>query len=114
MWKSRNRQVPWRQASLAAIAAALVLGLGVQPVASQEDEEAGKPPKASRAQLFDALAQDVVLLEKQSNVLKKVVKLVGPTVVRIDAEKADQFGLRTGRRSQVEEAGSGYVVKLGE
>src|SRR5215212_3022798 len=35
---------------------------------------------AAREALFDALARDVEQLEKQSNVLKKVVQLVSPTV----------------------------------
>jgi serine protease Do len=48
-------------------------------------------------------------MERQSNVLKKVAKLVEPTVVHIDAEKS-----LYGRKSDVEEAGSGFIVRLGD
>jgi len=64
---------------------------------------------ASRREQFEQLAKETTLLERQSNVLKRVIKLVGPTVVHIDAEKS-----LYGRRSDVEEAGSGFIVKFGE
>jgi serine protease Do len=41
-----------------------------------------------------------------------VVKLVSPTVVHIEAEKTDQASLKYGRRSQIEEAGSGFLIAM--
>lgn len=68
--------------------------------------------EAERSRLFDSLAAEVEQLEKQSNVLKKVVKLVSPTVVHIEADKIDQLSLRFGRQGQIEEAGSGCIITL--
>jgi serine protease Do len=68
----------------------------------------------TRAAKFEALAKEVADLEKHSNVLKKVVKLVSPNVVHIEADKFEQPTSRVGRRAQIEEAGSGCIVKLGE
>jgi serine protease Do len=45
-------------------------------------------------------------------VLKTVVKLVRPTVVHIEADKTDLASARLGRKGQVEEAGSGCIIKL--
>lgn len=68
--------------------------------------------EAERTRLFNSLAAEVEQLEKQSNVLKKVVKLVSPTVVHIEADKIDQLSLRFGRQGQIEEAGSGCIIAL--
>jgi serine protease Do len=68
--------------------------------------------EAERARLFSSLAAEVEQLEKHSNVLKKVVKLVSPTVVHIEADKIDQLSLRFGRQGQIEEAGSGCIIAL--
>jgi serine protease Do len=109
-----------------SISAALFLvamaGLSLPPAAlAQAVEEAVDetgPDTAvgvAREALFDALARDVAELEKHSNVLKKVVQLVSPTVVHIEAQKTDQSGLRYGRNApQVEEAGSGFIIKLSD
>jgi serine protease Do len=43
-----------------------------------------------------------------------VVKLIRPTVVHIEAEKIEPTVLQYGRKQHVEEAGSGYIVKLGD
>ena len=42
-----------------------------------------------------------------------VIKLVRPTVVHIEAEKIDATSLHYGQKTQVEEAGSGCIVKIG-
>ena len=95
------------------LVAAFLLGYPPPAAFGQDslDEEDGS--MVSRTQMFQSLAEDVAELEKHSNVLKKVVKLVRPTVVHIEAEKTDQSSIRVGRRSQVEEAGSGFIIKLG-
>jgi serine protease Do len=80
---------------------------------AQEEEVDDEASQASRESQFEALAHDVASLERQSNVLKKVVKLVSPTVVHIEAEKTDQASLKYGRRSQIEEAGSGFIIMIG-
>jgi len=98
---------------LGLLAAAFVLSRAAPAAFGQDSLDDEDNGKVSRASLYQSLAADVADLEKHSNVLKKVVKLVRPTVVHIEAEKTDQASVRVGRNSQVEEAGSGFVIKLG-
>jgi serine protease Do len=63
-----------------------------------------------RGRLFDALEQDVAALEAQGNLLKRVVKLVSPSVVHIEAEKQERSRNSTKTRT-VEEAGSGVIYR---
>lgn len=66
--------------------------------------------KAERDRLYDEVAADVVALERQSNVLKKVILLARPSVVHIEAKKtAEGFS-----RKPVEEAGSGVVIEYND
>ncbi len=98
---------------ITVLLAAAILGRG--PVAhaqSFEDDEAAS--EVTRSKLFEALAVEIEALERQSNVLKKVVRLVRPTVVHIEAEKIDLPTGRSTGRGRVEEAGSGFIVKLRE
>ena len=78
-----------------------------------EPSESERVAEAARNKLYEALSREVAALERQGNVLKMVVKLVRPTVVHIEAEKTEVSTLHYPRRDRVEEAGSGYVVKLG-
>jgi serine protease Do len=64
----------------------------------------------ARERMFDEIAAEVAALERQGNLLKRVVQLVTPTVVHIEAEKSNQPNSRL-RQSPVEEAGSGVVIK---
>ncbi|HEX4142647.1 MAG TPA: trypsin-like peptidase domain-containing protein [Pirellulales bacterium] len=81
---------------------------------SAEEEVRDDESPEARAQQFQALADDVAGLEKQSNVLKKVVRLVRPTVVHIEAETVDPESQRRGRRGHIEEAGSGFIILQGQ
>jgi len=64
-----------------------------------------------REQLYAQLYRDVAELEKYGNVLKQVVKLVGPTVVHIEAQRSEG-GRVYGKTRTVEEAGSGVIIEL--
>jgi serine protease Do len=64
-----------------------------------------------REQLYSQLYRDVAELEKHGNVLKTVVKLVGPTVVHIEAQRSES-GRVYGSKRTIEEAGSGVVIEL--
>lgn len=66
--------------------------------------------KTERAKRYAELSEDVDALERYLGILKKVVKLVSPAVVHIEAEK-DSAGY--GRGGRVEEAGSGVLVEIG-
>jgi serine protease Do len=57
------------------------------------------------------VAREVAALEQQGNLLKKVVRLVTPTVVHIEAERRDDTNIAFGRPHS-EEAGSGVVIRL--
>lgn len=64
----------------------------------------------SREQLYEQLRQEVAEFERHGNIVKLVVRLVGPTVVHIETEKIE--GRRNGARQMVEEAGSGVIVEI--
>ncbi|MBC8353261.1 MAG: trypsin-like peptidase domain-containing protein [Planctomycetes bacterium] len=64
-----------------------------------------------RDQLYDDLAADVDALEAQLGLLKRVIRLVQPTVVHIEASKQVVSNNRSGRKP-VEEAGSGIVIDV--
>lgn len=66
-----------------------------------------------RAKQYDMLAKEVTQLDQFAGVLKKVVKLSRPTIVHIEAEKADPDSKRYSHHS-IEEAGSGTIVQMGD
>ena len=100
-----------RQAIVATclVAALLTFAARVAPAA---DPSADSPD--ARASLYDDLSREVDELERHSKLLKKVVKLVGPTVVHISSERSEQASSRSGRGGVVEEAGSGVIIQFGE
>ena len=58
---------------------------------------------------YAALAREVNALERELGLVKRVVKLVTPAVVHIEARSR----LRPGDTRQIEEAGSGVIVEFG-
>jgi serine protease Do len=70
----------------------------------------GALSEQERDSAYEEIRADVEYFERKGNVLRRVVKLVRPTVVHIEAEKSSRTG-RPNRRS-VEEAGSGFIIKL--
>ncbi|MHB8953862.1 MAG: S1C family serine protease [Pirellulaceae bacterium] len=91
-----------------ALGVCLLLALLSAPVRGQFSLTS-QLTKETRDRLFDEVAEDVAVLERQGNVLKKIILLSCPTVVHIDAKK---MGEGLGRKT-VEEAGSGVVVEYG-
>ena len=91
---------------IAVWAAAFAL---VQPGYAQEELGADLSDR-DRDKLIEELELEASLLERQGNILKKVAKLVTPTVVHIDAAKAQDLTARSRRR--IEEAGSGVIIEL--
>ena len=67
--------------------------------------------QADRDKEYSAVARDVAGLEKTGMVLKRVIKLVSPTIVHIEATKADPLAKRYSHQS-IEEAGSGTIFQL--
>jgi serine protease Do len=80
-----------------------------QPAAFRRSE-ATDPEQ--RAELYRTLQDQARILEAQAAVVKTVAKLVGPTVVHVEAEvPASSTASNSTRRLQ--EEGSGVIVKLG-
>jgi serine protease Do len=77
-----------------------------------QEPAAGVPDGEARERLFREVAAEVASLQRQGSLLKKVVQLVKPTVVHIEAEKPLPQGTRATRRA-VEEAGSGVIIQRG-
>ena len=73
-----------------------------QPVTSPEE----------RAALQRILEQNAPVVEAQAAVLKAVAKLLGPTVVHIEADVPRQ-GLMSAKERQSEESGSGVIIQRG-
>lgn len=97
---------------IATLLAALVAVALVRPVRAQEEFENDAQMQAVRAKMYEMLSKEVSALARQSNALKMVVRLVRPTVVHIEADKIEATVLQYGRKQYIEEAGSGYIVKL--
>lgn len=64
-----------------------------------------------RDQLYDDLAAEADALDAQLGLIKKVIRLVRPTVVHIEASKQVVSNTRSGRKP-IEEAGSGIVIEV--
>ncbi len=101
---------------LASLASLIVLLLAVSTVWSQSatvhsailtSSEIGgsAPSQEQRAELYRTLAKQTDWMQRQSAVLRTVVKLVGPSVVHIEANLSDS------RKGHVEESGSGVLLK---
>ena len=100
---SGSHVIGWTLAALMLLGAPL-LARGQTPVTTV------KAAPESRDKLFEELAGDVAALQGQANIVKRVVRLVQPTVVHIEAKHQEgdaQFARRT-----VEEAGSGIIIDV--
>ncbi len=75
-------------------------------------ERHGPVTPAKRQELIRELQAHAAVLEAQSGVVKAIVKLVGPTVVHIEADVTDQSVPMHGKRRFREEAGSGVIVRI--
>ena len=67
-----------------------------------------------RSEAFAELAAEFNQLQIQGNLLKKVVRLVKPTVVHLESYKSESADGRFGSQPQIEEAGSGVIIRLDE
>lgn len=72
----------------------------------------------SRDEQYAQIAQEVELLERQQSLLRRVVRLVAPTVIHIEAIKEEHPPATRGDSTprepkRIEEAGSGVLVSIG-
>lgn len=54
-----------------------------------------------QAQLYEQLQQETEFFQKQATVLKTVAKLIGPTVVHIEADVTERRSIQHGQGGQV-------------
>jgi serine protease Do len=104
----------WRRQMMASLNLALLFFLGwgwigAHPALAQTNSLDEPLSTEARERLYAEISAEVAALERQGNLLKKVVRLVQPTVVHIEAKKSN--GSRT---KTVEEAGSGLIISHGE
>ncbi|MBN1911985.1 MAG: trypsin-like peptidase domain-containing protein [Pirellulales bacterium] len=75
---------------------------------------AGAEPPAdsdARTALYAQLERQATFFERQADLVKTVAKLIGPTVVHIEADVSERRSLRHGKTGQVEESGSGVIIE---
>ncbi len=94
------------------VATALACVLSFLAVGNAVSQETAADPTASRQQLYEELAREADALDRYFGLLKKVARVVKPTVVHIEArrQEVDNFS----RRREVEEAGSGVIIEFQE
>ena len=74
------------------------------------DTVATRSLSSAREQLYEALANDAAGAQQSLGHLKRVVKVVSPTVVHIAAQKTQRTP--TGAINNVEEAGAGVILRF--
>jgi len=97
---------------LVALLVGQLAALGRAQETLTSPSEASEVSAEARERLYREIDQEVAALERQGTLLKRVVRLVTPTVVHIEAAKNSREDVRFSRRS-VEEAGSGVVIRHG-
>jgi serine protease Do len=70
--------------------------------------------EAERAELYRELRTQAEFFERQSAVLKTAAKLIGPTVVHIEADVVRRPNLQVGPGKVMEENGSGVIVAVNQ
>ena len=89
----------------AVVAFAASRALGQAPA---ELIDLAAPEPVDRAQQFADLERDVLAMQKELSIYKRVAQLVTPSVVHVEATPLPQYRFR----QDVEEAGSGILVRL--
>ncbi len=103
-----RRSVP--QLLHAAVFASVLAGLATESRAQQAAATPVSLGPADRDRLYDELHRDVAAMERELSVYKRVVRLVAPSVVHVQAKPLADFRFRR----DVEEAGSGVLIHVGE
>lgn len=72
-------------------------------------EKAVLSPEQDRWQSYTELAEDYALIDRLGNLVKRVARLVKPSVIHIEARKVEK---NQGRTEAFDEAGAGVVVEI--
>lgn len=94
---------------VAAMAAGLLLVMLAAATTRAQQLATDVVDPQERQRLYDELVREVDQLARPLGLLKKVVRLVRPTVVHIEADHDELDG--NSRRRHVEEAGSGVIIR---
>ncbi len=70
----------------------------------------GLAPDAERERLYNDLAEEYSLFDRLGNLVRRVSRVVKPSVIHIEAHKTESKG---GHREDYDEAGSGVVISSG-
>ena len=100
------RPVLGRLVLLALTLTSLAAGASAQQVAISNASFS----QADRDRLYDELHRDVAAMERELSIYKRVVQLVAPSVVHVQAKPLADYRFRR----DVEEAGSGVLVRMSE
>lgn len=97
---------------LAAWVIALAAGLvcAGEPNDTPEESNAGSPAVSLREALFDELAVDAERFQRQYGIVKRVVRLVRPTIVHIDTYRSEAGGSAV----VIDESGSGIIAEIAD
>jgi serine protease Do len=109
---ARSRPAQLQILCLFPVAALVFATTFVPKINAEEANPAATPVSNAREQLFQELDAEVSLLERQGNLLKKIVRLVKPSVVHIEAKWQRENRYNSDLRSSVEEAGSGVIIRI--
>ncbi len=106
---------------MASLAALILSAIGSNAYAQMRLQIAPHSPQiretSNRDEQFEQLSEELGALERQVGLLRRVVKLVSPTVVHIEALKENSTpsnlaASKTESPRRVEEAGAGVIVQL--
>jgi serine protease Do len=95
--------------AFALLAAALAALPAHAQLTSASALNASNATASDRDREYAALSRDVAALDREFGLIKRVVKLVTPAVVHIEASLLPQFR----GRLDIEEAGSGVIIEVG-
>jgi serine protease Do len=112
MRRSPVRAIVFSFVSAALILAGPILAGLAPPVFAQEwnvGYASSPAAEASRNREFESLARDVAAMDRELGLIKRVVRLVTPSVVHIEASPTDD----SRRRTVLVEEGSGVIVQFG-
>jgi serine protease Do len=86
------------------------MGLAATAAAQQAPATPASLAVSERDRLYDELHRDVAAMDRELSIYKRVVQLAAPSVVHVQAKPLAEFRFRR----EVEEAGSGVLVRVAE
>jgi len=104
VWPSANGGVPLRQANGEAIGESKPV-----MIESSNGGGAGLAVDSDRRDGYDRIDEDIEYVDRLGGLVKRVARLVKPSVIHIEARKVEK---KQGRSEAFDEAGAGVVVEI--